>query len=57
MSAPACPAPEKKPYQSKQAAARGIKTIRRAGADGGPGRLHAYLCSCRSHWHIGHTTY
>jgi hypothetical protein len=52
-----CPTPEKKPYRSKQAARRGIKTMHRNRATGGLGRLHAYLCSCRAHWHVGHTTY
>lgn len=52
-----CPTPDKHPYASERAAKQGIKTIRRTGADGGPGRLHAYCCPARSHWHIGHTTY
>lgn len=52
-----CPTPDKTPYRSKQAARRGIKTLTRHRADGGLGRLHAYLCPCRAHWHVGHTTY
>lgn len=57
MTAPACPHPDKTAYRSKQAAHRAVKLLTRNHADSGPGRLHAYCCPCRAHWHVGHTTY
>lgn len=49
-----CPTPEKKKYTSKRTAVKAIKLIDLRRADGGPGRLHAYNCIERSHWHVGH---
>ena len=57
MTARPCPTPTKVAYRSKQAARRGLRNLTRNRAAGGHGRLHVYLCVCRSHWHIGHTTY
>lgn len=57
MTARPCPHPDKTKYRSKQAARRGIRALDRNRAAGGHGRLHAYLCPSRGHWHVGHTPY
>lgn len=52
-----CPTPDKRAYASRSAAKQGIRTLRSKRAEGGAGRIHAYQCLCKQHWHVGHIPY